>query len=452
MDFIQEEKEDFRKVFKKVRKRDFSGIAGQAIRNSGYEFSTNIVMKVGSLLFTIIIARMLMPHLFGLYSLALGTIVLIASFSDLGIGSATITYISRKLSKGKKSEAKKYFKTLLNWKIILSLTSALIMILLSYYLANSYYNKPIFFALLAGGIYIPVITLTNFLSLPFKASNNFKYPLIKETFLQILKLTLVPLGILIILRNNLDTNTIILLIILIITFCYLLSFFLMIYFMKRKLPFLKSISKKSSKKEKRDLFKFIVPLSAIVLSGAFFGYIDVFMLGHYVSSKFISYYSASFSLISAAAVMIGSFATGLFPIFSRIKGPSLSKLLKKSKNMAIIFSFFVALFTILAAYWIIRIAYGPSFLPATLFLQFFSILIVISPIIALYSNYYISQRKTSSLAMILIGSTILTIILNLIGINYGLQFGEYYAVLGACIATIISKSLCLLGLFVWSKR
>jgi len=452
MDFIQKEKEDFRNLFKRVKKRDFRGIGGQAIKNSGYEFATRLVMKVGSLLFTIIIARMLLPELFGLYSLALGTIVLITSFSDLGIGSATITYLSNKLSKGKKSEAKKYFKTLLNWKIILSLISALIMILLSYYLANSYYNKPIFFALLAGGIYIPIITLTNFLSLPFKASNSFKYPLINEAFLQILKLTIVPIGILIILKSNFNTDVIILLIILTIILCYLFSFFLMLYFIKRKLPFLKSPTRKIKKEEKKDLFKFIVPLSAIVLSGAFFGYVDMFMLGHYVSSEFISYYSASFVLVGAVTVLVGSVATGLFPIFSRIKGPLLKNLLRKSKNMSILLSFFITIFTIFAAYWIIKIVYGESFLPATLFLQFFSILIIILPIMALYNVYYISQRKTTSLAVILIGSTIIAIILNFIGINYGLQFGEYYAVLGACIATIISKAITLFGMVLWSKK
>ena len=223
--------------------------------------------------------------------------------------------------------------------------------------------------------------------------------------------------------------------------------------MRRKVPFLKTKTKgELNKNEKKGLRRFILPLTAIILSGAFFGYIDMFMLGHYVSSIFLSYYSVSFVLVGAVTVLVGSVATGLFPIFSRIKGPVLKNLLRKSKNMAFIISFFIAIFTVFAAYWIVKIVYGPSFLPATLFLQFFSILIILSPIIAIYTSYYISQRKTSSLAVILIASTMITIILNLIGINYGLQFGEYYGVLGACIATIISKSLCLLGLFIWSKR
>jgi len=251
---------------------------------------------------------------------------------------------------------------------------------------------------------------------------------------------------------NLDSQSIIFLVLLIIILCYLLSFFLIVYLMRKKLTFLKSKDGKLSKNEKRGLLKFILPLAAITFSGAFFGYIDIFMLGHYVSSTFIAYYSVSFVLVGAVTVLVGSVATGLFPIFSRIKGPVLKNLLRKSKNMAFIMSFFIAIFTVFAAYWIIKIIYGPSFLPATLFLQFFSILIILSPIIAIYTSYYISQRKTSSLAVILIASTMITIILNLIGINYGLQFGEYYGVLGACIATIISKAVCSFGMVLWSKR
>jgi len=452
MDFIRQEREDFRNIFYRFKKRDFSGLGGQAIKNSSYELATKIVMKGGSFLFTIIIARMLMPELFGLYSLALGTIILVASLSDLGIGTATITYLSKKLAKKQDSGAKKYFKTLLNWKIYLSLITALIMILLSSYLANSYYDKPIFFALLAGGIYIPVVTLSNFLSNPFKANNDFKNPLIKEAFLQALKLTFVPLGIFLIFKMNLDSQSIIFLVLLIIILCYLLSFFLIIYLMRKKLTFLKSKDGKLSKNEKRGLLKFILPLAAITFSGAFFGYIDMFMLGHYVSSTFIAYYSVSFVLVGSVTVLLSSFAAGLFPIFSRMKGHPLKNLFKKSKSSTFLISLLIAIFTYFTAYWVIKIVYGSSFLPATLFLQFFSILIIILPIMALYNVYYISQRKTTSLAVILIGSTIIAIILNLIGINYGLQFGEYYGVLGACIATIISKVICLSGMILWSKK
>ena len=108
--FLEEEKGDFRKVFRRIRRRNFSGDTGQAVKNSSYQLTQNIVMKFGSLIFTIILARLLMPEKMGIYSLALSTIVLFAAFSDLGIGSAIITYISKNKNNSKK--AKSYWRTL----------------------------------------------------------------------------------------------------------------------------------------------------------------------------------------------------------------------------------------------------------------------------------------------------------------------------------------------------
>ena len=80
-------------VLIRIKKRNFSGNTGQAIKNSGWTTATILVSKIGSLIFTIITARLLMPELFGLYSLALSTISLFALFSDLGIGQSLIKFV-----------------------------------------------------------------------------------------------------------------------------------------------------------------------------------------------------------------------------------------------------------------------------------------------------------------------------------------------------------------------
>ena len=80
--FIKEEEKDIKEIYRKFWKRDFSGNTGQAIKNSAYSFSTILVQKIGAIIFTIIIARLLMPELFGLYNLALTTIGLFVVLSD----------------------------------------------------------------------------------------------------------------------------------------------------------------------------------------------------------------------------------------------------------------------------------------------------------------------------------------------------------------------------------
>ena len=77
---IKKEAKEMRGILGRVRRRDFSGNAGQAIKNSTYNLATIVVSKGGSLLFTFILARILMPELFGLYSLALSTILMFTIF------------------------------------------------------------------------------------------------------------------------------------------------------------------------------------------------------------------------------------------------------------------------------------------------------------------------------------------------------------------------------------
>jgi len=193
-------------------------------------------------------------------------------------------------------------------------------------------------------------------------------------------------------------------------------------------------------------------LGAIVLSGAFFGYIDVVMLGHYVSSEFIGYYQAAFNLITAATAILSFSSVAFFPIFSRMNHKQLKKSFQKTKNITLIISFMALIFTIIIAKPLIVTIYGGSYVGSIVYLQFFALLIICFPLMSLYQSHYTYQKRTISLAILLIVSTILNIILNYFFINLGLLWaGMNGAVLGACTATIISKYGYLGGL-MWFKK
>jgi len=180
MDFVQQGGEDIKNIFNRFKKRDFSGDTGQAIKNSSYQFVQNLIFKIGSLAFTIVVARMLLPELMGLYNLALATIILFVSFSDLGVSSALITFGAKYLGKKDFSKTKAYAKKLFKWKIYLVLISSSVLLISSYFIAEIYYAKPIFYALLVGGLYLPIVSLLGFVEQMFKTTENFKIPLIKE--------------------------------------------------------------------------------------------------------------------------------------------------------------------------------------------------------------------------------------------------------------------------------
>jgi len=435
-------------VLGKVKRRDFSGNTGQAVKNSSYQLATTLFAKIGSLLFTIILARMLMPELFGLYSLALSTIILIALFSDLGIGTAMLTFISKSLGRGDKGKAKGYFYFLLKYKIYLTLISSSILLITSYFIANYYYNKPIFYALLAGALYIPIVTLQGYFTSAFQAENNFRYPMIKEIIFQFSRLSLVPLILIYIL--NFPKSIIISIIILTLIFCHLLALlFLGVTFIK-KISFLKTVPKRLNKKEKKNLKQFIIPLSIIIFSGLFFGYIDTIMLGHYVEGTFLGYYGATLGLIGAAAAIISFIPAAIFPIFSRLHGKNLERVFRKTRFVIVIISLIAAAITFLIAPYTLLI-YGKEYLPALQLMKLFSLLLIISPLAGIYNCYFISRGKTHIIAKLLIFSTVLNIFLNWFFITSGLKFGMLQAVIGAGIATIISRSTYLIGIHIIRK-
>ncbi len=395
---IREEEHFLKNIFNRFRKRDFSGDTGQAMKNSSYQLAQNLIFKFGSLLFTIVIARMLMPELFGLYSLALATIVLFASFSDLGIGSAFMTFGAKLLGKNKETKVKGYLKKLLKWKFRLIFISSGVLLASAYFIAEIYYAKPIFYALLVGGLYIPIVSLVGFVETIFKTTENFKISLNKEIIFQITRFLFVPLAIFLFLNVGLSNRGMIVITLLAIVAAYSVSLLYLVYSAKKKIKFLGVKSEDLNKKEVKELKKFILPLSATAMAGMFFGYVDTLMLGHFVTSKFIAYYGAAFSLIGGAAAIIGFMALALMPIFARKSGKALESIFKKARNLTLLISLFAGVVTYFVSYYIVRIIYGVGYLQAVPILKWLSILIVLLPLLALYVSYSTTQKITTELA------------------------------------------------------
>jgi|APSaa5957512576_1039674.scaffolds.fasta_scaffold02000_4 stage V sporulation protein B len=453
-DRAMEEINFLKNIFFRFSKADFSGTGGNLMKNSSYQLAQSLVLKFGSLLFTIIIARMLLPDIMGLYNLALVTIILFFSFSDLGISRALITFGAQLLGEKKLSKTKGYVKILFRWKLYLGLISSVILLSSSYFISNFYYNKPIFYALLAGGVYIPLVSLVGFIEQMFKATENFKIPLIKEIIFQTSRLILVPISIFLFLRIGLSNQGVVFITILIISITYLIPLLFLVVTAKKKISFLKVKAKNLNKKEILDLKRFITPLSVTVMAGMFFGYIDTLMLGYFIEeTRFIAYYGAAFSLVGGAITILASMTTSLMPVFARKSGKALESIFRKARDLTLIISILAGIFTWLLAYYIIRITYGIDYLPAVPILKGFSILIILIPILGFYVGYFTSQKKTKELAWLIIGSAILNVIFNFVGITYGLRVsGEIGGVLGAVGATIMSKVMYFIGLIILRKR
>ena len=176
------------------------------------------------------------------------------------------------------------------------------------------------------------------------------------------------------------------------------------------------------------------------------------MLGHFVSGKFIGFYAAAFSLAASAGAVIGFASGALFPIFARLKGKQLESSFRKTRRLTFLISLSAAILTFLLAKCVILIAFGKEYLTAVPILQFFALFVLLGPMSSLYDSYFISQERTKAIAVLLITTTILNIILNWSFITYGLRFGMFEALIGATLATLISRGVYFLGISFFRKR
>ncbi|MCP6719179.1 MAG: oligosaccharide flippase family protein [Patescibacteria group bacterium] len=441
---------DFRDIIRRIKKKDFRGYAGMAVKNSIYQLSTNSIAKIGSLFFTIIIARLLLPELFGLYSLALSTILIFVAFSELGVGDALVRFVSKALGKNREIKAKSYTRYLVRIRIFAIIFFGLILILSARFISDTYYQKPLFLALIAGSLYVLFVGVMSFIQSILQATNYFKGIFYKEIIFQVARIIIIPLIVLFLLKQDASQEIHLFFIILGLALVYLITSLFLLVFSKIKINYLKKESRKISRKEKNKLNKFILAISATALSGIFFSYIDMIMLGGFVFAGFLGYYKVSLSLVSALGPLI-SFSFVLLPIFSRMTGKKLENAFKKSFRITLLISLAALLFILIFSSPLIRIIYGTEYLPSINILRILSLLLISSPLISLYTIYFVAKGKPLVVTKILIISTIINIILNYIMIKSLIGYGDIFAVFGVAISTIVSRYFFLGGL-IFSKK
>ena len=450
---ILRDKSDITDIARRMLRRDFSGYTGIALKNSIFQLTTTLLSRLGAFLFTVLLAGdlitvkvlgfekpLLSQELFGLYSLTLSTIFLIGKISDIGIGNTFIRFVSWLLEKKDYKKAKLVGIYLFNMRLIFIGVSVIVLLCLSRFLAESYYKKPIYLALLAGGIYIILNGIIGIIDSSFISQNNFKFSLIKETVFQALRVFIVPIAI--VYSLGYSEGVLVMSIIFALVFCAFLSGIIAIIFNIERFAYLRTKTGKVKIDEiqKRRINKFILAIFLTSLSGMFLSYIDILFLGRFVSAESIGYYRVGISLISSAIPLIG-FSSVLLPIFSRLRGNQIKKALHKSIRLMILLTIPTTIISIIIAKDLIFLVYGRSYVSSVLIFQIFASLILIDPIIAIYSNFHISQNRPFKVTRAILSSTFVNLVLSGMFVFYliGVGAGEYFIVLGVTLATIISK-------------
>lgn len=420
-------------------------ITNKVLKNSSWSFILSIINKLGGLLFTIVLARFLLPEKFGAYSLILAYSVLFMSFGDLGINQTLMTFFSKELKNEKVARA--YYKFLLKIKLLVVLFLAIVFILVSYFLVSRSVIIPnISPLILICSIYIFFFSITSFYSSFFYIYSKVKLDLIKETLFQTIRLVFV-LGIFMLF----DAKYYLIGVFSTLSICSMIIFFFVFSSSKKLAPFLMKREELVTI-DKSRILKFMIYLILGSISLIVFSEVDILMLGFLVKDlSYVGYYRAYFVLVIGIASLV-SISPILLPIFSSFDKERVSLAFTKVIKYSLILNIPACFGILVLGRYFTTLFYGSEYLVGSLALYFLSFLIITETFTNNLSMLFSAREKPKFIAYSLIIATIMNVIFSYIFIIFLMKYSFVWAISGAAIATLISRFFFMSVLVFYSKK
>lgn len=421
-------------------------LKSQIIKNSFWNFVFIIINRIGALIFTIIIARMLLPEAFGIYNLAISIALILITLTDLGINSTLTRYVAEAIGKNQKQEASSIFRYLFRIKFYLTLIASIILLIIAYPISMYLFKKPdLLFPFLISAIYVFFLSFESFFDSLFYAFKKVKFIAMKEILSQSSRI-IFAIIISIAVYSSYKVSGIIVGMVLSAIMILILSFF----FAKKYSGFI--FEKSEFILEKKRIIKFLSYITIGSITAVFFAYIDSIMIGILIpDASYVGYYKAAFSIVFSVAGLL-TFVNVLFPVFTQLNKKKLDNLFNRAIKYVSIISIPASLGIVLLGKYIINLIYGAEYSLASLPLYFLAFLIFEMNITWILTILFSSKEKPQLFVNPLLISTGMNILLNYILIKILINVSEIWAMTGAAIATLISRIFYMSVLISRTKR
>jgi len=407
-------------------------IGKSVLRNSLQHSLSTLINRAGGLVFTIIVARMLSPELFGIYSLTLSLMLIALTFADFGLGQTLIRYVSDSLGKKDKTLARSYFRYLLKFKLLLAFAFSLALFLLAKPVSILIFKNPaLVFPIWASSFYLFVVTILDFLTFAFFAAKVVKFYTVRETIFQILRVSLTPIALLIF-----SVKLKVVGIFLALTIASIIALVVTIYFLRKNYSFLFTGKEKWIDKKKLLRFSFLLIIG--ILPGVFFTYIDSIILGAMVPVEYVGFFRAAYTISTSIGSLL-MFYLVLMPFFTQLEGKELQNLFKKIFHFSSIVAFPLAFGVAILSVPVISLLFGQEYLPAALPLRILSFMVIDIALFSYFPAIFQAKEKPEVPTKLVAIAAALNIALNLILIRYFVSIDVSLGMVGASIATFISR-------------
>lgn len=106
-------------------------LLSKTVKDTGVLFIGNLSSAFWGFLFTIIVARGLSVHDFGIFSATLNFVIILSSLADLGISSGAVNFVADNLAKGNEEKANEYIKASFIIRFLVVLAISIIVFVLA---------------------------------------------------------------------------------------------------------------------------------------------------------------------------------------------------------------------------------------------------------------------------------------------------------------------------------
>lgn len=417
----------------------------QAVEGSFWEGLTSVIQRGGGLIFTIMLARFLLPEGFGLYSLAISITAIFFMFAQGGIDKTFIRYLAHSI---KTKSKKNYFHYIIKIKLVALIVLSAVLVLVAYPLSTFILNKPSLFApLLLAGLFTFVLSLDQFLASFFFVLKKVKYTTYKEIIYQIVRIVLLFIAFEYVYKNPSAPHAFIVLVI-----ASLLALLYAITKVHQINPNLFKKGTQLSSEEKKKIMHFSFFISLASVSIVFLDSIDSFMLGWLIPDlATIGLYRASFVIMAAVSGLL-TFSLVLLPIFTQTKDEELESVFNKTFRYLALISIPAVFGLIALGKYFIVLIYGHEYLGATASLYILSFLVFISIQVELFMQLFSAKEKPKEYLPLLLVILFSSLILTFAFVKYGSMFSGIAATVGAAVASVVSWSAYLIGMRILAKR
>ena len=404
-------------------------LAKQVAKNTFYRTMAKIVGNVSGVFIAAILARILGPRGFGVYSLALSISLLCMSLADQGIIATSIKYISYYHGRQDLVNLRSYFRYFVKLELLISLFTSLAIIVFSGSLSSIFKDSLLKMPLIFAGLTVLFGATLNVVTSLFAGLQRFEYTFIKQVLYEAFRwLLVIPLSMLFFASGAVAGTCL----------AYAFTFiFLVSIILKKFKPFVFGNVKNISK---RKIGAFIGFMSLTNVSSIVLSYTDIIMIGYLLSTTDVGYYRAAVTVIIAVIGLLTVFDV-LLSAFSRFDDAELKNAVEKISKYSVALSFPLAIIIFYLSNNIIYIIYGCKYKYSVGVLSVLSLMLFpnafnfIGPV-------FISKDMPEYPAMLTIIAMVSNIILNYIFI---LKFG----IVGAAVATVASRCLMtVLGIYL----